>query len=442
MLIVLRILQFTMLYIGWAYLCYMPFQDKIRYSRRRISTVFFLLGSVMLTIYFVLYRWVSVQAAYLFFLATILITGMAYLRSVKETIYKSLLVLLLVDCYAAFVCGWAAWLADWLPLGIDTEILYTIAIVGIGALTYRPVYRFVSVKIMPLMNQVSVNDLQSIYWMPLFYMVLQATFFTLYNVTEQMNHLVYFIVLLALNISIYSLGYDIVRILNGTVDKLCMLEKLSTADQMLELQKNQYASWVAQIEEVRRAKHDLKYHIAMVQQFLDNDDKAGLQEYVRSFQRVLPTNIPIILCKNVSVNAILLYYYELARREKIKLELIADVDPDIAIDPRDLSVVFGNCLENAFEACARMEPEAEKTISLMAKPVGSGLAIIIDNTFDGQVHKENDVYLSDKREHSVGIGIESVKIIAKKYGGTVSFETKENIFMTSIRLGSAVQGKK
>lgn len=442
MLIVLRILQFTMLYIGCAYLCYMPFQDKIRYSRRRISTVFFLLGSVMLTIYFVLYRWVSVQAAYLFFLATILITGMAYLRSVKETIYKSLLVLLLVDCYAAFVCGWAAWLADWLPLGIDTEILYTIAIVGIGALTYRPVYRFVSVKIMPLMNQVSVNDLQSIYWMPLFYMVLQATFFTLYNVTEQMNHLVYFIVLLALNISIYSLGYDIVRILNGTVDKLCMLEKLSTADQMLELQKNQYASWVAQIEEVRRAKHDLKYHIAMVQQFLDNDDKAGLQEYVRSFQRVLPTNIPIILCKNVSVNAILLYYYELARREKIKLELIADVDPDIAIDPRDLSVVFGNCLENAFEACARMEPEAEKTISLMAKPVGSGLAIIIDNTFDGQVHKENDVYLSDKREHSVGIGIESVKIIAKKYGGTVSFETKENIFMTSIRLGSAVQGKK
>ncbi|MEG2124109.1 MAG: GHKL domain-containing protein [Clostridium sp.] len=375
-------------------------------------------------------------------MATILITGMAYLRSVKETIYKSLLVLLLVDCYAAFVCGWAAWLADWLPLGIDTEILYTIAIVGVGALTYRPVYRFVSVKIMPLMNQVSVNDLQSIYWMPLFYMVLQATFFTLYNVTEQMNHLVYFIVLLALNISIYSLGYDIVRILNGTVDKLCMLEKLSTADQMLELQKNQYASWVAQIEEVRRAKHDLKYHIAMVQQFLDNDDKAGLQEYVRSFQRVLPTNIPIILCKNVSVNAILLYYYELARREKIKLELIADVDPDIAIDPRDLSVVFGNCLENAFEACARMEPEAEKTISLMAKPVGSGLAIIIDNTFDGQVHKENDVYLSDKREHSVGIGIESVKIIAKKYGGTVSFETKENIFMTSIRLGSAVQGKK
>ncbi|MEG2428556.1 MAG: GHKL domain-containing protein, partial [Clostridium sp.] len=423
-------------------LCYMPFQDKIRYSRRRISTVFFLLGSVMLTIYFVLYRWVSVQAAYLFFLAIIPIMGMAYLRSVKETIYKSLLVLLLVDCYAAFVCGWAAWLADWLPLGIDTEILYTIAIVGIGALTYRPVYRFVSVKIMPLMNQVSVNDLQSIYWMPLFYMVLQATFFTLYNVTEQMNHLVYFIVLLALNISIYSLGYDIVRILNGTVDKLCMLEKLSTADQMLELQKNQYASWVAQIEEVRRAKHDLKYHIAMVQQFLDNDDKAGLQEYVRSFQRVLPTNIPIILCKNVSVNAILLYYYELARREKIKLELIADVDPDIAIDPRDLSVVFGNCLENAFEACARMEPEAEKTISLMAKPVGSGLAIIIDNTFDGQVHKENDVYLSDKREHSVGIGIESVKIIAKKYGGTVSFETKENIFMTSIRLGSAVQGKK
>ncbi|MEG2297568.1 MAG: GHKL domain-containing protein [Clostridium sp.] len=442
MLIVLRILQFTMLYIGCAYLCYMPFQDKIRYSRRRISTVFFLLGSVMLTIYFVLYRWVSVQAAYLFFLAIIPIMGMAYLRSVKETIYKSLLVLLLVDCYAAFVCGWAAWLADWLPLGIDTEILYTIAIVGIGALTYRPVYRFVLVKIMPLMNQVSVNDLQSIYWMPLFYMVLQATFFTLYNVTEQMNHLVYFIVLLALNISIYSLGYDIVRILNGTVDKLCMLEKLSTADQMMELQKNQYASWVAQIEEVRRAKHDLKYHIAMVQQFLDNDDKAGLQEYVRSFQRVLPTNIPIILCKNVSVNAILLYYYELARREKIKLELIADVDPDIAIDPRDLSVVFGNCLENAFEACARMEPEAEKTISLMAKPVGSGLAIIIDNTFDGQVHKENDVYLSDKREHSVGIGIESVKIIAKKYGGTVSFETKENIFMTSIRLGSAVQGKK
>lgn len=182
---------------------------------------------------------------------------------------------------------------------------------------------------------------------------------------KQINDLVYFVILIAINVSTYFLIVEILRLLDSVTDKLRMQ-----------------------------------------------------------------------LCKHMAVNAILLHYYDRSRREGVRLSLLAEIEQDISINSQELSVIIGNCLENAFESCARTDPTAERTASLMAKPMGSGLTIVIDNTFDGRAVPEKDVYLSSKRDHGrTGVGMASVKLIVKKYGGFVSFETSGSIYMTSIRLG-------
>lgn len=440
MLIFFRILQLVILYLGGAYLCYAPFQHRLRLKTKRLAFTLALLFMTAIVGYVVFLVIGAENAMRSCFLLSFIACGAFYLWSIDESGYKSVVVLLLVICYGAFICGCAVFIANLMfpEKGLSYECLYTVAVLFIGGGTYLPAYRFMVERMIPTVNLVSSNDLQSVYFMPLFYIILQVVFFIFYDVMGQMSDLVYFVVLVSINVSTYFLVMDILNILNGTLDKLRMQEEISITEKLLDLQKSQYASWVTQIEAVRRARHDLKHHIAIIQTFLDKDDKQGLQEHIREFQRTLPESAPLILCKNMEVNAILLHYYERASKENIKLELLANVEESVSINSQDLAVVFGNCLENAFEACGRMAPEAEKRVSLMAKPMKKGLAIVIDNTFDGNVVKDNDVYLSSKRSMRAGVGMASVKLVVQKYGGIISFETENDLFMTSIRLGSRV----
>lgn len=444
MLVFFRILQLVILYGGCAFLCYAPFGGRLRYKTMKVACALTGIFALVIALYCVLLIFVSGSAARSLFLLALPLISLFYLHTVKESVYKSALILLLAACYGAFLCGCAAFIANLMfpAQGISYELLYTIALLFIGGATYLLIHKFMVERMIPIVTIVSDADLKSIYFMPLFYLILQIVFFIFYDALGQINDLVYLVVLIAINGSTYFLVMDILHILSGTIDKMRMREEISITEKLLDLQKSQYASWVTQIEAVQRARHDLKHHIAMIQTFLDNDDKAGLQEHVRNFQRTLPETAPMQLCKNMEVNAILLHYYERARKENVKLEMLADIDDGIAINSQDLAVIFGNCLENAFEACSRMAETAEKTVSLMAKPMGSGLAIIIDNTYDGQAVKENDVYLSSKRVRQTGVGMASVRLVVEKYAGIVSFEADGSLFMTSIRLSGMKEDKR
>lgn len=429
------VLQLIVIYGGCAFLCYSPFRYKLRITMSKLLMAQALILMAVAACYVALLLFTSNGMAHIGLLVTLLPCCVFYLWSLCESPYKSGMVLLFVTCYAAFICSCAVFIANLIfSDNVSNTILYTIACLFIGGATYLLVHTFLIERVMPTISIVNNMEIKRIYFMPLFYIILQVVFFTFYDTMLQMSDLVYFVVLIALDVFTYFLVMDMLHIIKGVADKIRMQEEISTSEKLLELQKNQYASWVSQIEAVRRARHDLKHHIAMIQTFLDKDDKDGLQEHVREFQRTLPETAPMMLCKHMEVNAILLHYYERAQKENIKLEMLANIEENVAINAGDLAVIFGNCLENAFEACARMNYTAEKSISLMAKPMGSGLAIIIDNTFDGEVSKENDIYLSSKRVKRAGVGMASVKLVVQKYAGIVSFESEGNIFMTSVRL--------
>ncbi|MEG2440657.1 MAG: ATP-binding protein [Acetivibrio sp.] len=363
------------------------------------------------------------------------IHGLVFLWQIKEISSQSILLLLFIGCYGVFICGCGAFTGNLLRgERMGYEILYAVASLFVEGATYFAVWRVMMEKVVPVVNKVSNGEAKSFCLMPFLYISLQAVFFILYDIMKEMENFGYFIVLFGFTIFAYFLIRDSLRILRNGIEKEKIEEENTIMGKLFELQKQQYASLTSQMKAIQRERHDLKHHIAIIQNFLDKDDKAGLQEYVQNFQHIVTESLPIMLCKNVEVNIILLHYYEKAQRENIKFEIYADIENDITINVQDLVVICGNCLENAFEACARMESFLEKKVSFMAKPMGKGLAIIIDNTFDGKIHKKGDVYLSSKRNHQTGIGMDSVQRVVKKYAGIILFETKENLFMTSIRL--------
>ena len=111
------------------------------------------------------------------------------------------------------------------------------------------------------------------------------------------------------------------------------------------------------------------------------------------------------------------------------IPILKSVERRGGINNADLCVVFGNCLKNAVEDCGRM-PRGEDFITVKAQLDGDMLGITVDNSYDGKI---GDLFLSGKRQ-GAGIGIASVRAVARKYGGLTKFEAKDGVFQASVLL--------
>ena len=137
-----------------------------------------------------------------------------------------------------------------------------------------------------------------------------------------------------------------------------------------------------------------------------------------------------IYCKNTSVSALLAYFAQIAESSGIEYKVSADIPDDIKIDITDLSVLFGNLIENAIHGCVS-DSAKNKKIIIRAKADSYSLCLAVDNTFTGTILTDPEGgFLSSKRKGK-GIGTESVKNIAAKYNGVAKFEYGDGMFTFS-----------
>lgn len=147
------------------------------------------------------------------------------------------------------------------------------------------------------------------------------------------------------------------------------------------------------------------------------------------------------LCENEAVNALALHYAAIARQEGIEVSFRLDIPRQAGrVQNVDLSRIVGNMLENAIEACRRMEYGA-KRIQLKSIVREDMLILVMDNSFDGALAALPDGrYVSQKRESGIATGLSSIQSVADRYGGTALFESDDRVFKTSVRLDLAGGG--
>ncbi|MFO7160025.1 MAG: ATP-binding protein [[Clostridium] cellulosi] len=187
------------------------------------------------------------------------------------------------------------------------------------------------------------------------------------------------------------------------------------------------------IKEIKETKHNLRHQLLLIKEYIDTDDKEHLLEYLDKIQYPLSKNIGPALCKNRTANAVISHYVKIAQEESIEVSLNLQLPEVMNICDEDLCVIFGNCLENAVEACRRMK-SGQRYIHLSALYKGNFLAITLDNSFDGKIIKKDNTFFSRKREHEEGIGISTIRSVVRKYNGMAEFKYSQNQFETSIFL--------
>lgn len=195
---------------------------------------------------------------------------------------------------------------------------------------------------------------------------------------------------------------------------------------------------------IRAMKHDMKNQLAVVTELIKQPgEERELQAYLEQLNQTLGAlDFPFRTGSAVVDALVGMKYHELKERVSAAVfDGIGLLIPAcIKIRPMDLSVILGNALDNAIEACERLRgerPEAEVFIRISSVQKGNFFVMEVENSFDGCIvwapgEEFPETLKADKSIH--GIGMRNIKTTVLKYHGGVDWSAAGNVFSLSVML--------
>lgn len=239
---------------------------------------------------------------------------------------------------------------------------------------------------------------------------------------------VYAVVSLAL-LGLLGLFYGLFLMMANNLDRNARLRQ---ENHFLLLQQQRYESLQASIEETRQARHDLRHHLGHLSALANAGDLEAIRAYLHQAIRRIP-NLELHFTENRPVDGVLGYYCGLARQEGIPFRAQIDLPEVLPADEMDVCLVLSNLLENALEASLRTAP-ARRQLQVDAYLHGGQLVLIqVKNTYDGEIQEQHGVFRSSKRP-GPGIGIQSVRRLSERNGGTSLFTHENGTFTAKVLL--------
>ena len=105
------------------------------------------------------------------------------------------------------------------------------------------------------------------------------------------------------------------------------------------------------------------------------------------------------------------------------------------MDPIDLFTLFGNALDNAIESVRKLSNPEKRVIALTLYSKPNMAVIQLENYYEGEIVFSDSVPVTTKDDApNHGYGVRSIREIAGKYGGSVSIDTQDGIFLLCIVL--------
>lgn len=236
-----------------------------------------------------------------------------------------------------------------------------------------------------------------------------------------------------LNVIIIIVSYIVVFIAIWSINKNMELEyKVKIIDTQVELQKQNYKNLHKSIENYYAFKHDIRHHALVMKSMMDTKNYIEAAEYMEKFtENEIFENVGK-LCNNFTVDSILKHYISIAMKNNIEFKVNLNIPENINIDNIDLSIVMGNCIENAIEACNNIKDKSKKYININAEIKGFQLIVKIKNSFNGQVIKDGKVIKTSKNGEGHGIGLSNIRNVTEKYNGYLNIKHDDKEFEVDI----------
>lgn len=221
-------------------------------------------------------------------------------------------------------------------------------------------------------------------------------------------------------------------------EKYLVQEQRRILDMQNKAQLDQFEQQREAAEKSNRRWHDLRHSIQQLIEFIETGNTELALSYLKEQQGMdsLPKEV---YCLHAGVNSILCLWAARSRKAGIQFDVKADIPDSLGIEPMELTAVFANAIENAFEACMRISEEHHRFIKIEANYNGRRLAIAITNSCLQEISFEDGFPVSTKK--SGGIGTKSIAYTVKRFSGTTYFEAQDGVFTARFILNVPIEPK-
>ncbi len=201
------------------------------------------------------------------------------------------------------------------------------------------------------------------------------------------------------------------------------------------LYARQYDNLSEKIKQARRVRHDTRHHFVMLNSYLDDGKIDEAKEYIHKYYDMLPFEEALTYCDHYGTNALLTYYAQRSRERNIPCDIKVSFPAKLPIPDEDLTIVFGNLLENAFDASEEgllASPDFAPSISVKGSYQGNMLLFSVENnTFREAKMVRNNLFASSKHSGN-GIGIDSVSLTAQRHDGNLIITQDHGVFRAKV----------
>ncbi len=231
------------------------------------------------------------------------------------------------------------------------------------------------------------------------------------------------LVLIVSNTMVYFMIYEIQKLLKNRYELKLMREKMAYEQSRTE---EANAIW----DNIRKVRHDMKNHLAVISGKLDGGDTEGCKSYLQSLSATVESMGDLIRSNNSVLDYLINSKLSGLRDTQV---LISGYVGNLSdIEDSDLACMIGNILDNAVEA--QNDVQNGRRIELYFRAEKKNRIIICQNTVPASVLKNNKELKSTKSGDR-GYGHRIVETVVKKYNGWIEyFETDEDMFGVQIIL--------
>jgi len=373
------------------------------------------------------------------FLLMYLSTGIVYHIVLGWNLVKTYIVAI-VGLLIMFI-GEIATMAIILPFNKSSPNIYfhyntirIVAAVFAKALSFTLFY--VSRNRFKFLDKISETRLYQIGFIIGFNVLISFTAFWFYkNISIIKDHKVHYIFLTSVASIIFSLS--VVEVINRISIQIEREAKWKVREKEFLAQKFYISGIEDMLKQLRAQRHDFNHHIGCIYGLLCMEKINEAKTYINKLAGELSSFNSIISVDNAIISSILNVKLGKAHNEHIKTSLNISLQRKIYCDPLDLSIILGNLLDNAIEACSRI-PEEERKMSIEMFTKQENLIVKIKNSRDKTLHiseanmTENYTSKADKVNH--GLGLHNIRKIVERLNGFMKIEVTDSTFEVDIAI--------
>lgn len=183
---------------------------------------------------------------------------------------------------------------------------------------------------------------------------------------------------------------------------------------------------------MRGWRHDYHNHIQTLKAYMTMAQYEEAAKYLDRLEDDLANVDMVLRTGNVMADAILNSKLTLMQERNIEVDATVKVPGNLPVSDIDLSVLIGNLMDNAMEACSKV-PEKDRFINIYIDVMKQQLYISVTNSMSGNAKKKGSRFVSGK-EGNHGFGLLRIDDIVAKYGGYLNRQTENGVFATEVML--------